>query len=383
MLLIKEDYKKKSILDKIKLINPFFISLIFIISSIGFLSLYSAAGGNIDPWASKQIIRFILGIICMFVVALVDIRTWLKLSYVAYLGAFALLLLVEIAGDIGMGAQRWIDLGFMRLQPSEIMKLGLVMALARYFTSTKRDSMKKISFLLPPTLMILMPVALVLKQPDLGTALILLSLGGAIFILCGLSFKLIGAGALATCGVLPFIWKYGLKDYQKDRVLTFLNPERDPLGAGYHIIQSKIAFGSGGFWGKGLLHGSQNYLNFLPEKQTDFIFTLFAEEWGFFGCCTVLFLYTLLLSYGYINSIFCQNIYGKLLAMGITINLFLYVFINIGMVTGILPVVGVPLPLFSYGGTVMLTTLISLGFLMNVSIHKDMKISWKPKFGDF
>jgi rod shape determining protein RodA len=382
-MLLQKNKKGKSILEKIKLMNPFFISLIFIISCIGFLSLYSAAGGSINPWASKQIIRFGLGAIIMFTVALFDIKTWLKLSYIAYFGSLFLLIIVEIAGDVGMGAQRWIDLGFMKLQPSEIMKLSLVMALARYFNATEDGSMHKIKFLIPPALMILAPVLLVLRQPDLGTALMLVGLGGAIFILCGLSYKLLGVAALLVGGTLPFIWKYGLKEYQQGRVLTFLNPERDPLGAGYHIIQSKIAFGSGGMWGRGFLKGSQSYLNFLPEKQTDFIFTLFAEEWGFAGCCVVIFLYTLLLAYGFIVSINCQSIYGKILAMGVNINLFLYIFINIGMITGVLPVVGVPLPLFSYGGTVMLTTMAGFGFILNAAINNDVKINWKPKIGDF
>ncbi len=382
-MILQENKKKKTILEKIHLINPYFIGVIFAISCIGFLSLYSAAGGNINPWASKQMIRFIFGIIIMFTVALFDIKTWLKLSYIVYFGSLFLLIGVEIFGDIGMGAQRWINLGFMRLQPSELMKLGLVMALARYFTATDDGSMRSFKFLIPPTLMILAPVLLVLKQPDLGTALMLVGLGGAIFLLCGLSYKLLMVMSLLVLGTLPFIWRFGLKAYQKSRVLTFLNPERDPLGTGYHIIQSKIAFGSGGFWGRGFLKGSQSYLNFLPEKQTDFIFTLFAEEWGFAGCCLVIFLYTLLLAYGLIVSLNCQSIFGKVLAMGITINLFLYIFINIGMITGVLPVVGVPLPLFSYGGTVMLTTMMGLGLILNVAINRDVKISWKPKIGDF
>lgn len=382
-MLLQKEIKRKTFLEKIRLINPFFVGLIVVISCIGFLSLYSASGGNIDPWASKQITRFILGFIIMMAVALFDIQTWLKLSYIAYFGALFLLIVVELFGEVGMGAQRWINLGFMKLQPSELMKVGLVMALARYFTATEEGSMKNIKFLIPPAIMILLPALLVLKQPDLGTALILIALGTITFIVCGLSHKIIGAAALLVGGSLPFVWKYGLKDYQRSRVLTFLNPERDPLGEGYHIIQSKIAFGSGGFWGRGFLKGSQSYLNFLPEKQTDFIFTLFAEEWGFAGCCVVIFLYTLLLLYGFFVSLTCHNIYGKVLALGLTVNLFLYIFINMGMITGLMPVVGVPLPLFSYGGTVMLTTLASFGLIINTAINRDVKISWKPKLADF
>ncbi|MCV6599439.1 MAG: rod shape-determining protein RodA [Alphaproteobacteria bacterium] len=382
-MLIDNLKKKKTFFEKLKLINPIFIGLIVLLSCIGFTSLYSAAGGNINPWASKQILRFFLGFAGMMIIAFMDLKTILKLSYLAYFGSLVLLVLVEIVGDVGMGAQRWIDLGFMKLQPSEVMKIALIMALARYFNATEENSMKSIKFLIPPSLMILLPVLLVLKQPDLGTALILVGLGASVFILCGLSYKLLGIAVLLVSGSLPFVWNYGLKDYQRGRVLTFLNPERDPLGEGYHIIQSKIAFGSGGLWGRGFLKGSQSYLNFLPEKQTDFIFTLFAEEWGFAGVCLVMLLYTLILIYGFIVALNCQNIFGKILATGININLFLYIFINIGMITGMLPVVGVPLPLFSYGGTVMLITMAGFGFILNTAINHDQRLNWKPKLGDF
>ena len=273
-----------------------------------------------------------------------------------------------------MGAQRWINLGFFQLQPSELMKISLVLALARYFHGLTVEETGRIPLLVPPLLMVLAPAALVLRQPDLGTALLLIAGGGVIFWLAGVrvwKFALILGAALA---IIPIGWQF-LRDYQKNRVLTFLNPENDPLGAGYHITQSKIALGSGGLFGKGYMLGSQSHLNFLPEKQTDFIFTMLGEEFGLVGGLALLLLYTMVIMYGYVIALRCRNQFGRLVAIGITSTFFLYVFINIAMVMGLIPVVGVPLPLVSYGGTVMMTILVSFGLLMSVSIHRDIRIS--------
>ncbi|MFL6813008.1 MAG: rod shape-determining protein RodA [Bradyrhizobium sp.] len=359
--------------QKLRLISWLMVLLIGLVAGIGFVMLYSAAGGSFDPWADRQMIRFVVGIMLMLGVAIVDIRVWLRNAYFFYLGALVLLIGVEIAGDIGMGAQRWIDLGVFQLQPSELMKVALVLALARYFHGLEGESVRRILPLVPPLLLIAVPALLVLKQPDLGTAGMLIMGGGALFFAAGVrlwKFGVLIAGGLAA---VPVAWKL-LHDYQKNRVLTFIDPERDPLGAGYHILQSKIAFGSGGVFGKGFLLGTQSHLNFLPEKQTDFIFTMLAEEFGLAGALTLLLIYTVLIAYGFAIAMRSRSHFGRLLALGLTFNLFLFVFINMAMVMGIIPVVGVPLPLISYGGTAMLTVLIGFGLVMSVYVHRDSRI---------
>ncbi|RCK43137.1 cell wall shape-determining protein [Thalassospira profundimaris] len=359
---------------RLLLLNWTLVLLLTILSCIGFAMLYSAANGSLQPWAERQMMRFVAGLVFMILIALTDVRIWLKMSYAAYVVSLILLVAVEIKGDIGMGAQRWINLGFFQLQPSELMKISLVLALARYFHGLTIEETGRIPLLIPPLLMVLAPAALVLRQPDLGTALLLIAGGGVIFWLAGVrmwKFGVILGGALAA---IPIGWQF-LRDYQKNRVLTFLNPENDPLGAGYHITQSKIALGSGGLFGKGFMLGSQSHLNFLPEKQTDFIFTMLGEEFGLVGGIALLLLYTLVIVYGYVIALRCANQFGRLVAIGITTTFFLYVFINIAMVMGLIPVVGVPLPLVSYGGTVMMTILVSFGLLMSISIHRDVRIS--------
>ena len=360
-------------LQKLRLISWPMILLAGLVAGIGFVMLYSAAGGSFDPWADRQMIRFVVGVLLMIGVAIVDLRVWLRNAYFIYLGALLLLIGVEIAGDIGMGAQRWIDLGIFQLQPSELMKVALVLALARYFHSLEAESVRRILPLVPPLLLIVVPALLVLKQPDLGTAGMLIMGGGALFFAAGVrlwKFGVLIAGGLAA---VPVAWNL-LHDYQKNRVLTFIDPERDPLGAGYHILQSKIAFGSGGVFGKGFLLGTQSHLNFLPEKQTDFIFTMLAEEFGLAGALTLLLIYTVLIAYGFAIAMRSRSHFGRLLALGLTFNLFLFVFINMAMVMGIIPVVGVPLPLISYGGTAMLTVLIGFGLVMSVYVHRDSRI---------
>ncbi|MEQ5774967.1 rod shape-determining protein RodA [Thalassospira sp. NFXS8] len=359
---------------RLLLMNWTLVLLLSILSGIGFAMLYSAANGSLQPWAERQMMRFAAGLTLMILIALTDIRIWLRMSYAAYVISLILLVGVEIKGDIGMGAQRWINLGFFQLQPSELMKISLVLSLARYFHGLTIEETGRIPLLIPPLLMVLAPAALVLRQPDLGTALLLVAGGGVIFWLAGVrmwKFALVLGGALAA---IPIGWQF-LRDYQKNRVLTFLNPENDPLGAGYHITQSKIALGSGGLFGKGFMLGSQSHLNFLPEKQTDFIFTMLGEEFGLVGGIALLLLYTLVIVYGYVIALRCANQFGRLVAIGVTTTFFLYVFINIAMVMGLIPVVGVPLPLVSYGGTVMMTILVSFGLLMSISIHRDVRIS--------
>lgn len=349
------------------------VLLIALIASVGFLNLYSAANGHFDPWASRQMVRFGGGLVVMIVVALIDIRFWLRYAYVLYIVGAVLLLIVDIYGFIGMGAQRWLDLGFFQLQPSEIMKIALVLVLARYFHGATTEEIGKPLFLIPPLLLVLIPVALVLKQPDLGTAMMLIMASGAMFFLAGVriwKFLVVIAGCV---GAVPVGWQF-LRDYQKNRILTFLNPENDPLGAGYHITQSKIALGSGGLFGRGFLQGTQSHLNFLPEKQTDFIFTMLAEEWGMIGGLALIMLYMLLIFYGYMIAFRSRSHFGRLVALGITTTFFIYVFINIAMVMGLIPVVGVPLPLISYGGTAMLTLLFGFGLIMSVHVHKDVYI---------
>lgn len=355
-------------------INWSFTLLIALAGSIGVGMLYSAAGGNIDPWADRQLARLCLGLIIMLTVAVTDIRVWLRYAYVLYGIALFLLIVVEIAGDIGMGAQRWLVVGGLSIQPSEMMKISILLALARYFYSSRLEDVGRITHLLVPGVMILAPALLVLRQPDLGTATILLVCGVTMLFLAGARawmFVLGGLGAIAA--VVP-IWRYVLHDYQKARLIIFMNPEHDPLGAGYHIMQSKIALGSGGIFGKGFLEGSQSHLSFLPEKHTDFIFTMLAEEFGMVGGLVLLSIYLLILLFGFVIALRCRNQFGRLLSMGFVMSFFFMVFVNIAMVMGIIPVVGMPLPLISYGGTSMLTLLFGFGLLMCVYVHRDVRL---------
>jgi rod shape determining protein RodA len=366
--------------QKLAQINWAMVLMVCLVASVGFVMLFSAAGGKFDPWADRQMVRFAVGLVLMLSVAVVDVRIWLRYAYLIYGGALALLLAVEIVGEIGMGAQRWIDLGFFQLQPSELMKVALVLALARYFHGLEIDSIGRILPLFPPLLLVAMPALLVLKQPDLGTAGMLIMGGGALFFAAGVRLWKFGLLLAAGLGAIPVAWNM-LHDYQKNRVLTFLDPERDPLGSGYHILQSKIAFGSGGVFGKGFLLGTQSHLNFLPEKQTDFIFTMLAEEFGLMGALTLLLIYAVLIAYGFAIALRSRSHFGRLMALGLTFNLFLFVFINTAMVMGIIPVVGVPLPLISYGGTAMLTVLIGFGLIMSVYVHRDARIG-RHGFGE-
>lgn len=369
--------REMSLKDKFFEFNWGFLLLVFAIASMGFAMLYSVADGNFDPWASRQAVRFGIGVCILFVVAFVDIRVWMNLAYPAYGVALALLVGVEFLGFRGMGAQRWIDLGFIQLQPSELMKITLILALARYFHGLTLDQVSRLRFLLAPALMIGVPFYLTLRQPDLGTAMLIAIVGVVLLFMAGLAWRYFIVGGLGALGVIPIAWGT-LHEYQKQRVLTFLDPESDPLGAGYHILQSKIALGSGGVFGKGFMEGTQSHLNFLPEKHTDFIFTMLAEELGLVGGLTLLGLYVMVLMFGLTVGLQTRNQFGRLLAIGITVNFFLYIFINTAMVMGLVPVVGVPLPLVSYGGTAMLTLMLGFGFLMSVYIHRNYEITRNP-----
>ncbi len=362
---------RRSIFEKFYEISWGLITIVCILSAIGTLVLYSAAGGNWDPWAEKQLIRFSLAIFGIILIALVDIRFWLKLSYLIYIAALISLVSVEILGVFGMGARRWIDLGFVNLQPSEFMKIGLAFALARFYHGVTVHNKNTLSYYLIPILLIILPIILVLRQPDLGTAILLLIGGAALMFIAGVSWFFFISAMIVAISIAPVIWSF-LRDYQQDRVLTFLNPEKDPLGAGYHIIQSKIALGSGGISGRGFLQGSQSQLDFIPEMHTDFVFSIIAEEFGLFGSGLVMILFMLVIILGIIISLKSKNHFGTLLSGGLTVVIFLYVFSNIAMVMGLMPVVGVPLPLISYGGTAMLTFLLAIGFISNVNVHRDV-----------
>ncbi|MBL8702334.1 MAG: rod shape-determining protein RodA [Alphaproteobacteria bacterium] len=365
-------------LEKVVSINWGLIVLIAMAASIGFATQYSAAGGSLEPWAGRQMVRFAIGLAVLLVVALVPLRWWFKLAYPIYTAAFLLLIAVEIAGRIGMGAQRWLDLGVFQVQPSELMKIGLILVLARYFHGMNQENIGRVTYLIWPIVIALAPAALVVKQPDLGSALILLSVTGGMLFLAGVRLWKFGAVIAAGLAILPVAWGH-LRTYQKQRVLTFINPENDPLGSGYHIIQSKIALGSGGIWGKGFLQGTQSHLQFLPEKQTDFIFTTFAEEFGMVGGMVLIALYAAILVYGMMIALLSKSQFGRLMAAGIMVSFWVYAFVNMAMVMGMLPVVGEPLPFVSYGGTSLMTLLISFGLVINAYVHRD---SFVGRYGD-
>ncbi len=362
-----------TLLEKIKGIRPSFVVLVLMLGGVGILGMYSAANGSMQPWAMKQLVRFGFCTAIMLGLALVDIRVWYRAAYWIYGFVLVLLVLVLAMGHTGKGAERWIDLGPVQLQPSELMKIALSLALARYWEGVPVEDIGRIRTLLVPLGIVFLPVALVLLEPNLGTSLILVMIGGAVFWLAGVRAWKFGIVIGSVLAAIPVIWHF-MHDYQKSRVLTFLNPERDPRGAGYHITQSKIALGSGGVFGKGFLGGTQSRLNFLPEKQTDFIFTVLAEEWGLIGALGLLALYLVVVGYGFVIGLSCRNQFGRLLAMALSVNLFLYMFVNMAMVMGLIPVVGVPLAMISYGGTSMLATMVGFGLILSVLVHKDVRL---------
>jgi rod shape determining protein RodA len=362
--------------SKVFHVNWALVLVVFAVAAVGFLMLYSVAGGSLDPWARDQMNRFGLGVILMFFVAFVPIWFWRNVAGVAYLVSIALLLVVEFFGDIGMGAQRWIDLGFIRLQPSEMTKFTLVMMLAAYYDWLDAKRTSRPLWVAIPIAMILIPTALVLMQPNLGTALMLLMVGAVVCFLAGVSLwyflavGLMAAGAIFSVFSLRGTPYQFLHDYQYRRIDTFLDPTADPLGAGYNIIQAKIALGSGGWTGKGFMQGTQSRLNFLPEKHTDFIFTTLAEEFGFIGAFSLLLLYGLIILFCVVSALQNRDRFSSLLILGVAANFFFYLAVNLSMVMGMAPVVGIPLPLLSYGGSAMLVIMVAFGLVQSAHIHR-------------
>jgi len=363
-----------SIVDKLYEVNWGMVLLITIVACVGFAMLYSVAGGNLSPWATPQIFRFLAGFAILVTVSVIDIRTWLSLAYPAYGVSLVLLIGVVIAGHVGKGAERWITLGPLGLQPSELMKISLVLALSRFLHGKSVEDISKPANLGLALAMIGIPAVFVVLQPNLGTTLIILADGASLLFLAGLSWWWIAPAITAVAVAVPTAWQFVLHDYQKRRVLTFLDPESDALGAGWNITQAKIAIGSGGVTGKGFLGGTQSKLNFLPEKHTDFIFTNFAEEFGFVGSVALLILFAVIIGYGVQIAGSARSQFGRLLAMGLTLNFFFYIMINASMVMGLIPVVGIPMPLISYGGSAMFSVMFGFGLLMSVHVHRQVEI---------
>ncbi|MGA9657511.1 MAG: rod shape-determining protein RodA [Asticcacaulis sp.] len=356
--------------SKIAQINWLFVGLLFMLTGIGILLLYSVGGMSWQPWALKQLITFFCCVILMCVLALVDLRIWLMGSYWIYGASILMLVAVDVFGHISMGAQRWLSIGGFRFQPSEFMKLAIVLALARFYHECSAKDANWSWKLLIPASMIIVPVGLVMKQPDLGTGVLIALTGLTVMVLAGLNWRVIAAGAASAVVTIPLAFEFVLHDYQRQRILTLLNPEADPSGAGYHILQSKIAMGSGGLLGKGLGLGSQSQLNFLPEKHTDFILAAVTEELGFAGGFTLFLLYAVIILMALRMASLSHSHFGRLAAAGVTATFGLYVLINGAMVMGIFPVVGVPMPLVSYGGSAMLMIMTGFGLVLGVKVHR-------------
>ncbi|WP_438987735.1 rod shape-determining protein RodA [Marivivens donghaensis] len=373
------EYNVKSVptgFRKLLFLNWPIILLLCAISSAGFIMLYSVAGGSINPWLEPQLKRFALGMAVMLGIAMIPIWFWRNVSAVGYIVSVLLLIAVELFGEVRMGAQRWINLGFMVLQPSELAKITVVMFLASYYDWLPLNRKSHPLWVFIPVMIIMIPTALVLKQPDLGTALLVMIGGGTIMFLAGVHWAYFAGVIASGVGVVWAVmvskgqsWQL-LKDYQYRRIETFLDPASDPLGAGYHITQAKIALGSGGWTGRGFMQGTQSRLNFLPEKHTDFIFTTLAEEFGFIGATTLLALYVALILICIFSALQNRDRFGSLLTLGITMTFFLYFAVNMSMVMGMAPVVGVPLPMVSYGGSAMLVLLVGFGLIQSAHVHK-------------
>jgi len=350
------------------------IGLLCVIAGVGALMLYSVGGLSWSPWAFNHLSRFAVFLVLAIVLALVDIRVWYTLAYPVYAVAVLLLVAVDLVGDIRMGAQRWLSIGPFSFQPSEIMKIGIVLALARFYHNLPAHEARWSWKLLIPTAMLAVPVGLVAHQPDLGSSLLILFTGAAVMFVAGLSWKVIGALAAAGIAAIPPMFMFVLHDYQRQRILTFMNPEADQMGTGYHVTQGKIALGSGGFLGRGFGLGSQSQRDFLPEKQTDFIYASLGEEFGFLGAFGILVVYALAIAAALRIASLSASHFGRLAAAGVTATFGLYVLINAGMIMGLAPVVGIPMPMLSYGGTVMLTVMIGFGLIMSVRVHRYAEI---------
>jgi rod shape determining protein RodA len=349
--------------------------LLCAIAATGALMLYSIANSSWEPWADKHLIRFGVCFALMLALSVIDLRVWFFVAYPVYVVGFVLLIAVAVFGHSALGATRWLKLGPIQIQPSEIMKIGVVLALARFYHGVSANDARLSWKLLIPAALIGAPVLLVAHQPDLGTAMLIAMTGAVVMFMAGLSWRILAVGAIGAVAAVPPFVLFVLKDYQRNRILTFLDPEADPSGTGYHILQSKIALGSGGFLGKGYGLGSQSQLNFLPEKHTDFIFATFAEEFGFVGCFFLLSLYAAVIAISLRIASISHSHFGRLSAAGVTATFALYILINAAMVMGLAPVVGVPMPLLSYGGTVMVTVMIGFALVMAVRVHRYAEIT--------
>ncbi len=347
-----------------------YVLLLCLLAGVGYVAQVSASGGSVMPYAGPHVLRFGFALLLMLGIAMIDIRFIARLAWLGYAAGVLLLLAVLRFGNVGNGARRWLAIGSFQWQPSELMKIVLVLALAAWFRRASWERMGNPLFLIPPVLAVLLPVGLILKEPNLGTAVIVAAIGGAVFLGAGLRWWKVALLVGLVVVAAPFVYQH-LHAYQRSRIQIFLHPELDPLGAGYNILQSKIALGSGGLWGKGYLHGTQGRLDFLPEKQTDFIFTILAEEFGLVGSYAVLGLLMLITFSGLVVALRCRHQFGRLVALGLTMNFFCYVFVNLAMVMGLIPVGGVPLPLVSHGGSAMLMVMIGCGILMSVYVHRD------------
>lgn len=345
--------------------------------AISIVVLYSAGGGNWKPFALSQLMKIVLGFVVFFYAAFTNIKTWVKSAYLIYAVALIMIVLVTFVGHTGMGAQRWLNLGFIHIQPSELIKIALVLALARYFAWFNSVELGQFKNYIAPMLMMLVPFGLIVAQPDLGTALSLGMITVGMFYIVGANKKWFIIAAILGLMAAPVVWFGGLHDYQRGRIITFLNPDSDIQGAGYQINQAKIAFGSGGMTGKGYMAGTQSQQSFLPEKQTDFIFTMLGEEFGFIGAFGLLMIYTWIVVLLFWTAKMCRNRFGQLICFGFMLNFFVYYFINISMVLVLLPTVGVPLPLMSFGGSSLLSLMFGFGLCQNAHIHKDQQLSAK------
>jgi rod shape determining protein RodA len=350
------------------------VGLLCVVAGVGVMMLYSLGGASWEPWAANHVLRFGACIVIMLVLSLVNLRIWFATAYPIYFAALALLVAVDLFGYTANNAKSWLDLGVTRIQPSELMKIGVVLALARWYHGASAQDARMSWKLIIPAAIIGVPVLLVADQPDLGTAMLIAMTGGAMMFMAGLSWRLVVAAAAAAAVAIPLFVQFVLHEYQRQRVLTFLTPEADPSGSGYHIMQSKIAMGSGGFLGKGFGLGSQSQLEFLPEKQTDFIFAALAEEFGFVGSFSVLLIYAAIIVIALRIATLSHSHFGRMAAAGVTATFAVYILINGAMVMGLAPVVGVPMPLLSYGGTVLLTVMVGFGLIQAVRVHRYLEL---------
>ncbi|MEG9861500.1 MAG: rod shape-determining protein RodA [Parvularculales bacterium] len=372
--LATQKVQSDTLYGKVQRIDWGLVLVLTLLAGVGFALLYSATRGVLESWPIQQMIRFSIGIVCATAVGLVSLRVWHGIAWLSYGAALLLLILVPLLGGATTGAQRWLDLGIIKFQPSEPMKLALILALARYYESLPAKDISRLRFMIIPVVLTLIPAMLIMRQPDLGTAFLIVATGGIIIFLAGVRILYFVLVVVVGVASLPVLWSF-LKDYQKERILSFVESGYDPLGAGYHILQSQIALGSGGVFGRGFLQGTQTQLSFLPELQTDFIFTILAEDFGLMGGLVLLFLCGAVLWIVFRIARNSVSTFGHLIAMGVGVIFFLHAFINMAMVMGLLPVVGIPLPLISYGGSSMLTFLLGFGLVLSAHIHQRLKIS--------